>query len=63
MDDGRGGLLLRKKSKYPAAEIALSEVFGKYLTQWRLVPDGDPIITPGSRLLPVRKAKRQPCSR
>jgi streptomycin 6-kinase len=32
----------------------MSEVFGKYLTRWRLVPDGDPIITRSSRLLPLR---------
>ena len=32
----------------------MSEIFGKYLTRWRLIPDGDPILTRGSRLLPVR---------
>jgi streptomycin 6-kinase len=47
-------LVASKKSKYPAADIVLSEVFGKYLTRWRLVADGDPIITRSSRLLPVR---------
>lgn len=29
-------------------------MFATYLERWRLLPDGDPIITPGSRLLPVR---------
>jgi streptomycin 6-kinase len=32
----------------------LKEIFSKYLAHWRLVADGEPIITPGSRLLPVR---------
>ncbi|PTR16152.1 streptomycin 6-kinase [Nitrosospira sp. Nsp2] len=32
----------------------MSEIFGRYLTRWRLLPDGDPIITRSSRLLPVR---------
>ena len=27
--------------------------FNKYITQWQLTPDGDPLITPGSKLLPV----------
>ena len=30
-------------------------MFSDYLTRWDLIPDGDPIITPGSRLLPVRQ--------
>jgi streptomycin 6-kinase len=30
------------------------EIFGKHLARWRLVPDGHPIITRSSRLLPVR---------
>jgi streptomycin 6-kinase len=29
-------------------------MFEKYLERWQLIPDGDPIITRGSRLLPVR---------
>jgi streptomycin 6-kinase len=29
-------------------------MFEKYLERWQLAPDGDPIITRGSRLLPVR---------
>ena len=29
-------------------------MFGDYLHRWQLTPDGDPIITPTSRLLPVR---------
>src|SRR5262245_29827858 len=29
-------------------------MFDKYLARWGLVPDGDPIVTPRSRLLPVR---------
>jgi streptomycin 6-kinase len=30
-------------------------MFEKYLDRWRLVPDGKPIITPTSHLLPVRR--------
>ena len=44
----------QEKSNPPEAATVLSEIFGKYLTRWRLLPDGDPIFTPGSRLLPVR---------
>jgi streptomycin 6-kinase len=40
-------------NKHFRREIMLSEIFGKHLARWRLVPDGHPIITPGSRLLPV----------
>ncbi|KAF0865616.1 aminoglycoside phosphotransferase family protein [Pseudomonas sp. LD120] len=29
-------------------------MFETYVNRWRLAPDGDPIVTPGSRLLPVR---------
>jgi streptomycin 6-kinase len=29
-------------------------MFSDYLERWQLIPDGDPIITPTSRLLPVR---------
>jgi len=29
-------------------------IFEPWLQRWALVPDGEPIITPGSRLLPVR---------
>ena len=29
-------------------------MFEPYLTQWQLHPEGEPIITLGSRLLPVR---------
>jgi streptomycin 6-kinase len=29
-------------------------MFEKYLERWQLTPDGDPIVTRGSRLLPVR---------
>lgn len=38
----------------------MSEIFSKYLALWRLVPDGHPIITPGSRLLPVRMVDGTP---
>ncbi len=31
-----------------------STMFKPWLQRWALVPDGEPIITPGSRLLPVR---------
>jgi streptomycin 6-kinase len=30
-------------------------MFSDYLERWQLTPDGDPIITPTSRLLPVRR--------
>lgn len=30
-------------------------VFVLWLKRWQLVPDGEPILTPGSRLLPVRR--------
>jgi streptomycin 6-kinase len=29
-------------------------MFGDYLERWQLMPDGEPIITRSSRLLPVR---------
>lgn len=29
-------------------------MFSAYITQWGLIPDGDPIVTRSSRLLPVR---------
>lgn len=31
-------------------------MFEPYLSRWGLIPDGEPIITPGSRLLPVTRA-------
>jgi streptomycin 6-kinase len=30
-------------------------MFGDYLTLWELAPDGEPIVTPHSQLLPVRR--------
>jgi len=30
-------------------------MFEPWLKRWALVPDGQPITTPGSRLLPVRR--------
>jgi streptomycin 6-kinase len=30
-------------------------VFDKYIIEWGLIPDGEPTVTPGSRLLPVRR--------
>lgn len=33
--------------------------FGHYIKQWRLVPDGKPIITRSSRLLPVATVSRE----
>ena len=33
-------------------------MFGDYLDRWGLTPDGEPIITPTSRLLPVRAGSR-----
>ncbi|VVP44807.1 hypothetical protein PS896_05043 [Pseudomonas fluorescens] len=32
----------------------MADIFEAWLTRWSLVTDGAPIITPGSRLLPVR---------
>jgi streptomycin 6-kinase len=32
----------------------LALMFGEYLERWKLTPDGEPIATPTSRLLPVR---------
>ena len=44
---------VRKKQTIPRLRL-MSETFGKYLRRWKLTPDGDPIISRGSRLLPVR---------
>jgi streptomycin 6-kinase len=38
----------------------VSEIFSKYLALWWLAPDGHPLITPGSRLLPVRMVDGTP---
>jgi streptomycin 6-kinase len=35
-------------------DIIMTELFDKYLTCWHLTPDGEPITTPSSQLLPVR---------
>ncbi|WP_025126304.1 aminoglycoside phosphotransferase family protein [Pseudomonas sp. PH1b] len=35
-------------------------MFETYIDRWRLLPDGEPIVTPGSRLLPVRLADQAP---
>jgi streptomycin 6-kinase len=35
--------------------VTEDSVFGPWLKRWALLPDGQPIITPGSRLLPVRR--------
>ena len=32
----------------------LAPTFNEYLERWKLTPDGDPMVTPTSRLLPVR---------
>jgi streptomycin 6-kinase len=34
--------------------VTVADIFGAWMNRWSLVPDGAPIITPGSRLLPVR---------
>lgn len=34
--------------------MTVADIFEPWLKRWALVPDGAPIITPGSRLLPVR---------
>ncbi|MFM9379529.1 aminoglycoside phosphotransferase family protein [Pseudomonas sp. UV AK001] len=36
-------------------KVADNEWFDPWLKRWALVPDGAPIITPGSKLLPVRQ--------
>jgi streptomycin 6-kinase len=33
-------------------------MFDEYLAQWQLTPDGEPIVTRGARLLPVRRGGR-----
>jgi streptomycin 6-kinase len=33
----------------------VGSVFDAYITEWRLVADGEPIVTPASHLLPVRQ--------
>src|ERR1700746_3311319 len=38
----------------PSASVTFTNMFNDYLQRWALTPDGDPIITPTSRLLPVR---------
>ncbi len=35
--------------------MTISDFFGTHLSRWHLVPDGEPIVTHSSRLLPVRK--------
>jgi streptomycin 6-kinase len=34
--------------------VTVADIFQPWLKRWSLIPDGTPIITPGSRLLPVR---------
>lgn len=34
--------------------MTVADIFEPWLKRWALLPDGAPIITPGSRLLPVR---------
>jgi streptomycin 6-kinase len=34
----------------------LQDMFERFLNDWKLTPDGIPIVTPRSRLLPVRRA-------
>lgn len=41
-------------SQTQRSRLATALTFQPYLTRWRLTPDGDPIVTPTSRLLPVR---------
>jgi len=36
-------------------KVADRDWFDPWLKRWTLVPDGVPIITPGSKLLPVRQ--------
>jgi streptomycin 6-kinase len=36
--------------------VILRVMFSDYLERWQLTPDGDPIITPTSRLLPVSRS-------
>jgi streptomycin 6-kinase len=45
------------QGKVPSSALfanVIYRMFEKYLERWKLAPDGDPIITRGSRLLPVR---------
>lgn len=41
--------------KRPSAAYGFRAMFSEYLTLWDLTPDGDPIVTHSSRLLPVRR--------
>ena len=44
----------RKAPGHVSVTVVESAIFDPWLKRWSLVPDGAPIITPGSRLLPVR---------
>ena len=46
-------MTLRRSRK---SRAILDNMFDKYLADWGLTPDGDPIVTPRSRLLPVCRA-------
>ena len=37
------------------SEAGIQPMFDAHLRRWGLAPDGDPILTPSSRLLPVRR--------
>jgi len=39
----------------PSATYGFRAMFTEYLARWQLTPDGDPIVTRSSRLLPVRR--------
>ncbi len=41
--------------KRPSATYGFRAMFTEYLTRWHLTPDGDPIVTHSSTLLPVRR--------
>ena len=42
------------RAQWSSTRGKLATMFGDYLKRWKLTPDGDPIITRSSRLLPVR---------
>jgi streptomycin 6-kinase len=39
-----------------ADQLPVETMFDDYLARWKLTPDGDPIVTRTSAILPVRSA-------
>jgi streptomycin 6-kinase len=49
----RTSIMLSSQPK-SVLSVLIGAMFGEYLRCWRLVPDGEPVVTATSRLLPVR---------